>query len=108
MPKAKNTTAKLRPALTPEAREKQLIALANEAAEKQLREGTASSQIITYFLKAGSTKDQLELEKLREENRLLKAKTEALQSQKRMEETYAEALAAMRKYSGQGGDVDAY
>ena len=102
------TTAKLRPALTPEAREKQLIALANEAAEKQLREGTASSQIITYFLKAGSTKDQLELEKLREENRLLKAKTEALQSQKRMEETYAEALAAMRKYSGQGGDVDEY
>lgn len=108
MPKAKNTAAKLRPALTPEAREKQLIALANEAAEKQLREGTASSQIITYFLKAGSTKDQLELEKLREENRLLKAKTEALQSQKRMEETYAEALAAMRKYSGQGGDVDEY
>lgn len=108
MLKAKNTTAKLRPALTPEAREKQLIALANEAAEKQLREGTASSQIITYFLKAGSTKDQLELEKLREENRLLKAKTEALQSQKRMEETYAEALAAMRKYSGQGGDVDEY
>lgn len=38
----------MRPALTPEARENQLISLASDLAEKQLREGTASSQVITH------------------------------------------------------------
>lgn len=95
---------KMRPALTPEARENQLIYLATDLAEKQLREGTASSQVITHYLKLGSSKERLEREKLEEENKLLRAKTEALQSAKRIEELYASAISAMKKYSGQGDD----
>lgn len=91
-----------RPAMTPDARENQMINLAVDLAEKQLEEGTASSQVITHFLKLGSSKERLEREKLEEENKLLRAKTENLQSQKRVEELYEEALAAMRRYSGQG------
>ena len=89
----------MRPALTPEARENQLISLAVDLAEQQLIEGTASSQVITHYLKLGSTKERLEKEKLEQENELLKAKTEALQSAQRVEELYANALDAMRNYS---------
>ena len=93
---------KMRPALTPESRENQLISLAVDLAERQLMEGTASSQVITHYLKLGSTKERLEKEKLIEENKLLRAKTENLQSMKRVEELYTEALNAMRNYAGQG------
>lgn len=94
----------MRPALNPEARENQLVSLAVDLAEQQLRDGTASSQVITHYLKLGSTRERLEKEKLEEENKLLKAKTEALQSQKRVEELYMEALNAMRDYAGKGVD----
>lgn len=110
MKKAKPTTntetRKIRPALTPEARENQLIALAVDLVEQRLINGTASSQETTHFLKLGSMKNRLEMEKLQEENRLLKAKTEALQSAKRVEELYSEAIKAMRRYSGQGDSDD--
>ena len=103
------SSRKIRPALTPEARENQMISLAVDLAEKQLMEGTASSQVITHYLKLGSTKERLEKEKLEEENKLLKAKTEALQSAKRVEELYADAISAMKRYSGNGrGDEDEY
>lgn len=105
---SKNTTRKIRPALTPEARENQMIALAVDLVEQRLLDGTASSQETTHFLKLGSMKNRLEMEKLQEENRLLKAKTEALQSAKRVEELYSEAIKAMRRYSGQGSDDDEY
>lgn len=95
-----------RPALTPEARENQLISLAVDLAEKQLQEGTASSQVITHYLKLGSTKTELEKERLAQENKLLKAKTEAMESAKRVEELYSEALNAMRRYSGQSGESE--
>ena len=104
--KSETTSRKMRPALTPEARENQLISLANDLAEKQLREGTASSQVISYYVKMGSQKERLERERLEEENKLLRAKTEALQSQKNMEERYIEAINAMKRYSGHGGDDD--
>jgi len=97
---------KLRPALTPEARENQLISLAIDAAEKQLVEGTASSQVIVHFLKLASAKERLEREKLEEENKLLKAKTEMLQSAKRVEELYANAINAMKRYQGVRDDDD--
>ena len=109
MKKARPTNAeprKIRPALTPEARENQLIALAVDLVEQRLLDGTASSQETTHFLKLGSMKNKLEMEKLQEENRFLKAKTEALQSSKRMEELYLDAIKAMRRYSGQGGAYD--
>lgn len=105
---SKNTTRKIRPALTPEARENQLIALAVDLVEQRLLDGTASSQETTHFLKLGSMKNRLEMEKLQEENRLLKARTEALQSAKRVEELYSEAIKAMRRYSGQESDDDEY
>ena len=111
MKKAKPTNAeprKIRPALSPEARENQMIALAVDLVEQRLLDGTASSQETTHFLKLGSTKNRLEMEKLQEENRLLKAKTEALQSAKRVEELYSEAIKAMRRYSGQGSDDNEY
>lgn len=94
--------------MTPEGQENYLISLANNLAEQRLRDGTASSQEVTHFLKLGSRKEALEREKLEEENKLLRAKTDALKSQKRVEELYAEALSAMRTYSGQGGSYDEY
>lgn len=111
MAKTKSTTSssstkKLRPALTPEARENQLISLAVDLAERQLMEGTASSQVITHYLKMGSMKEKLERERLEEENKLLKAKTEQLKSQKNSEEVYAKVLNAIRLYSGKGGNED--
>ena len=99
-----SSTRKRRPALTPEARENQMIALAVDLAEKQLMEGTASSQVITHFLKLGSSKAELEREKLAMENELIRAKTESIQSQKKMEEVYLNALNAMKRYSGHGDD----
>ena len=97
-----------RPALTPEARENQLVSLAVDLAEKQLIEGTASSQVITHYLKLGSTRERLEKEKLEKENELLRARAEAIQAAKNSEEAYLNALNAMRKYSGAGsiGDDD--
>lgn len=95
-----------RPAMSPEARENQMIAYAVDLAEKQLREGTASSQVITHYLKLGSSKERLEREKLERENELLRAKAESLQSAQRSEEVYKEALKAMRTYSGQITDEE--
>lgn len=91
---------KLPPAKTPEARENQLVAMAVDLAEKQLRDGTATSQVITHFLKMGSTKEKIEKEILEKQKELITAKTEALKSQKRIEDLYANALNAMRRYSG--------
>ncbi len=86
------------PALTPDDREAEIIALSYDLAEKQIRAGTASSQVITHFLKRGSIKDQLELEKLRKENALLEAKKGAIESTQRIEALYADAIEAMKKY----------
>lgn len=98
---AKKTEQKSRPPLTPEAQEARMINLANKLAEQKLRDGTASSQLITHYLKLGSSREKYEQEKLIEENKLLKAKTEALESSKRTEEAYLEAIKAFRKYAGQ-------
>ena len=111
MKKAKDVTSseksrKLRPALSPEARENQLISLAVDLAEKQLLEGTASSQVITHYLKLGSTKEKIEKEILMKQKELIEAKTQSLQSAQRIEELYKNALDAMRKYSGQGDSDD--
>ena len=88
------------PAQTAEAREQQLIALSVNLAEKQLREGTASSQVITHYLKLGSMKERREREKLEEEIKLLRAKTEELQTAKHVEELYSEAIKYFGLYSG--------
>lgn len=92
---------KRRPATTPDGRENQLVALAVDLAEKQIREGTVSSQVLTHYLKLGSSRERLEQERLRRENHLLAAKAEAMASAKRVEELYGKALNAMRTYAGQ-------
>lgn len=97
-----NSQKRMRPALTPEARENQLISLAVDLAEKQLMEGTASSQVITHYLKLGSTKERIEREILEKQKELIEAKTQNLQSAKRVEELYENALSVMRNYSGHG------
>ena len=94
----------MRPATSPEARENQLISLAVDLAEKQLIEGTASSQVITHYLKLGSTKEKIEREILEKQKELIEAKTENLQSAKRIEELYTNAINAMKNYSGQSND----
>jgi hypothetical protein len=97
---------KRRPASTLEGREGQVVGLAVDLAEKQIRAGTASSQVITHFLKLGSTREGLEQERIRRENLLLEGKLEALASQTRIEELYSEALSAMKSYSGQEDTMD--
>ena len=101
MPKVVKTER--RPMLTPEAKENQMISLAMDCAERQMMEGTASSQVITHFLKLGSERERLEKEKLEEENKLLRAKTKALEESAESKVMYEEVLRAMRDYSGASG-----
>lgn len=89
-----------KPATTPEGRENQLVSAAVDLAEEQIKDGTASSQVITHFLKLGSTRERLEQQRLEHENELTRVKIEAIESQKRVEELYIEALSAMRSYAG--------
>lgn len=95
----------IRPALTPEARENQLISLAYDLVEQRLLDGTASSQETTHFLKLATNKAKLERERFELENELIKAKTKALHDQADMKALYADAIAAMRRYSGHGSDM---
>ena len=101
-----DSVSKSRPALTPEARENRMISMAYDEAERQFMNHTASSQVITHFLKLGTVKNQLELEKLRRENILLEAKAEAVKNGEDRKELYENALKAMRSYSGYGGAED--
>lgn len=101
-----NNTHSIRPALTPEARENQMISLANDLALQQLQDGTASSQVITHFLKLGSSRERLEQERLSTEVTLMVSKKEALDSTKSAEEMYTKALNAMREYQGRGDEIE--
>ena len=95
-----------KPAATPEQIENECIALAFEEARKRLANGTATSQLITEFVRAGSYKRELEIEELRNKNELLQAKVKTLESQRTSEEIAAKALEAMKTYMGQGDDDD--
>ena len=94
------------PAKTLEGRENQMISLAVDLAEQQLVNGTASAQVITHYLKLATTREQLEQAKLQKEFELLSARTEAIESGKRVEQLYGDAIKAMRMYGGQD-DEDA-
>lgn len=89
------------PATTPEARENQLISLATDVVEKQLREGTASAQVLTHFIKLATVRESLERDKLKSENALLLARVEQLGSNAKVEELYSEAIAAFTSYRGE-------
>lgn len=89
-----------KPATTPEARENQVVSAAIDLAERQIQDGSASSQVITHFLKLGSTRERLEQQRLEHENELTRVKIEQIESQQRIEELYVDAIKAMRSYSG--------
>ena len=99
-----NPAPKYKPALTPESKQNQMISLAMDLVEQRLRDGTASSQETTHFLKLASDKSKYELEKLRLENELIAAKTKAIADAENMSAKYEEAIEAMRRYSGYGDD----
>lgn len=101
-PSSSSNTKKIRPALTPEAEENQMIALATKLVKQRLIDGTATSQETTHFLKLATKKNKLEIERLEQENKLIAAKTEAIESAKRVEALYADAIEAMKRYSGHG------
>lgn len=108
MAKVKGTSSnplpKLRPALNPDTKEAQMISLAMDLVEQRLRDGTASSQETTHFLKLASPKNKLEQERLKLENEHLAAKTKALADAQEIKVLYEEALKAMRRYGGHGDD----
>lgn len=105
-PESDKSAPRRQPATTPEDREQQMIAYADELAEKQIRAGTASSQVLTHYLKLGSSREQVEQEKLRNENLRLKAQIAYLESQQRAEDLMAEVLSQMKKYAGVDEDDD--
>ena len=96
----------IRPAISPEARENQLVSLAVDLAEQQLLEGTASSQVITHYLKLGSSKEKIEQGILQQKQALLEAQIKQINSSQNVEALYKQALDAMRKYGGHGEEVD--
>lgn len=102
MPKASSDSKKVKspPALSPEAYENRLINKAYKSVEQRIDSGEATAQELVHFLRLGSTKEQLELEKLKKENELLRVKADAIQSQKEVKELYTEAIDAFRRYSG--------
>lgn len=106
--KKRSTSRPSAPATSLEGRENQLITLAVNLAEEQLRAGTASSQVITHYLKLGTTRERLEQERLRQENELARAKREKIQADAHADEVYAEALAAFRSYSGYNDEDDGF
>lgn len=93
-----------RPPISPDIRENQLISLAIDLAEKQLREGTASSQVITHYLKLGSSRERLEKEIMEKQAALMTAKKENLEAVKEYKQLYQDAVQAMRHYSGDFSD----
>lgn len=100
----KKETSKRRHAMSLENREQQMITLAVDLAEQQLREGTASSQLITHYLKLATTREKIEQETMLANQKLIQAKVESLASASRIEEMYSEAISAMRRYGGGGSD----
>lgn len=97
-----SSNKKMRPALTPEANEQQMISLTMDLVRQRLLDGTATAQETTHFLKLASRENQLKLEKLQRENELLTAKTKALEEQSEYKQIVEEAIKAMTLYKGQG------
>jgi ribosomal protein S16 len=104
--KSSGTLQKMRPALTPEARQNQMISLAMDRVEQRLRDGTATSQETTHFLKLATQEAKLKVEILEKEKELVTAKTEAIRSQAKIEELYSEAINALRRYGGHANDAE--
>ena len=100
VPSIETSRSRHRPASTPQGRESQMVSLAEKLAERQLRDGSASAQVITHYLKLSSSREQLEQQRLAGEIELQKAKVDSISSQQRIEEMYSEAMKAFRGYQG--------
>lgn len=98
--KTEMNSTPLPPATTPQGRENQLVSLAFDLVEKRMREGTASAQETTHFLKLGSSREVLEQERLANENLLTQAKVKELEERASIEALYRKALGAMSEYQG--------
>ena len=96
------TPRRLRPGLSPEADENQLISLSIDAAKKMLVEGTAPTSIVLHYLKLATTRERMEREMMATQKELMEAKKQALESQAKVEQLYADAMKAMQRYSGYG------
>lgn len=111
MPRRKKTNAppfqELPPAKTPEERENQLISLAEREAERMMREHTAPSQVICHYLKLGTSREQLEKEKIRQDTELAKAKIKTTESVEKLQNLVAGAMEAFKTYSG-SDDLEDY
>lgn len=106
---ADNSQQVLRPTLTQEAREARLVSLAMDLAERQLLDGTVSSQVLTELLRRGSDKARAEVAHLEAQNQLVYAKIDAIQAANELKEVYENAIAAMMRYSGHQDEVpDSY
>lgn len=102
MPKTSDTKKRSsqRAAMSPEAYENHLINMAYKAVEKRIESGEATAAELVHFLRQGSIREQLELEKMKKENKLLEAKTESIATQKETKKLYEDAISAFRRYSG--------
>lgn len=101
-----STPSGFKPGLTPEAEENQCIAMAYSLVKQRLADGSASSQETTHFLKMGSSKTRKEIERLEEENKLLRARTEQIEHESDKGELYTEVLKALKTYQGRDDDYD--
>lgn len=106
MAKSSKSSKKLPPVSSPEAREKQLINIAYDEAEKRIQNGTATSQLLTFFLKLGSMKEKMEMEKLKTELKLSEAKIKQIDSQEDIKELYQRAIEAQKRYRGTAFEED--
>lgn len=97
----KPSKPRMAPATTPEGREQQMVSLAFDLAQAQLEDGTASAQVITHFLKFGSSQNALEKEKLRKENLLMQARVDQISAASQNSELYMEAINMMKVYTGE-------
>ncbi len=95
---------KMRPASTPEAREEQMICLADQLAEQKLRDGTASSQLIVHYLKLGSSSERLDRDIRLKEKELIDEKIKSMRALQNSDKLFNDAINAMRQYSGQSAD----
>jgi hypothetical protein len=96
----------MRPGLSPEADENQLISLSIDAAKKMLIEGNAPTSIVLHYLKLATTRERMEREMMETQKELMEAKKQALESQAKVEQLYAEAMKAMQRYSGYGEETN--
>lgn len=105
-PEDDEPSGRRQPASTPEDREQQMIHYADQLAEKQLRNGTASAQVITHYIKLGTAKEGLEREKIRHENLRLEAQVAQIKAQQGTAELYEKVLDALKIYTGSDEDDD--